>query len=571
MSFATSLDLPSVISKRWLLLQPKSFFFKSREQTTRLFLQSQSYTNSTSSTLLSTSQNKDGFTNDSENEEEEDDDNTATGGSSTTYDFSQYFEIDRLKLNKLLAELKPKINAEDILNVVASKLLSAESAQAINTIQRILKDFPQYGVVDVFSLYPTKDVLSSILALSRIQRASYFYESTIQTDKTTTTSTTTTTLRGTNILSSLSLFGNYNTHPTVENTTESFNHPHVSSSQLDPKDQQLLDDLSHYAVFANAAYGWRMGLLSGKLHMGDLEALLSKTGISREDVIATQFKSKTHLPAYFIVRDVKRRKIVLCIRGTLSAKDILTDLCCTAEDFLTFDDADSTDTVDIDDVKRHRYTARAHHGMLEAARNVAKSTRKIIASELAMNPSYDLVIVGHSLGGGTAAVLGTLWEETFPGVMVYGFGTPCVGPKHIHPTTNKSIISVVGEGDPFSCLSLGHIADISSTLALFCQDHELRNEIIRRSQSNIEAMDEDDLKFCHNALISLRAKLSAEKLYPPGRILYMGGNLFDDDKVTLREVDQDEFQDLRIHRRMFDLSRHIPHRYEAVLYKILHR
>jgi hypothetical protein len=96
--------------------------------------------------------------------------------------------------------------------------------------------------------------------------------------------------------------------------------------------------------------------------------------------------------------------------------------------------------------------------MLESAKGVANATRTIIASQLAENPTYKLVIVGHSLGGGTAAVLGTLWKDTFPGLQVFAYGCPCVGPLGMDPTSNDSIVSVVGEGDPFSCLSLGHLA-----------------------------------------------------------------------------------------------------------------
>jgi len=96
--------------------------------------------------------------------------------------------------------------------------------------------------------------------------------------------------------------------------------------------------------------------------------------------------------------------------------------------------------------------------MLESARGVANETRSIISSQLAENPSYKLVIVGHSLGGGTAAVLGTLWKNTFPSLKVYAYGCPCVGPLGSDPTSNDSIVSVVGDGDPFSCLSLGHLA-----------------------------------------------------------------------------------------------------------------
>ena len=210
----------------------------------------------------------------------------------------------------------------------------------------------------------------------------------------------------------------------------------------------------------------------------------------------------------------------------MTPKDILTDLCCTAEDFLTHDDAESvpqsTDNESIGDnfrmTFRQKYKARAHQGMLEAARGVARRTRKVIASELAANPSYDLIIVGHSLGGGTAAVLGTMWHKTFPGLAVYAYGCPCVGPLDANPTINDAIISVVGEGDPFSCLSLGHLADISSVISELCKNHELRKKILSRTQVNVEEMDSEDLKWCFDEMAALReSKMQAEKFYPPGR------------------------------------------------------
>jgi hypothetical protein len=273
------------------------------------------------------------------------------------------------------------------------------------------------------------------------------------------------------------------------------------------------------------------------------------------------------LKAYFIVRDVERKKIVLSIRGTLSARDVLTDLCCTAEEFLPHSgDVISTSTTPNIETK---FKARAHHGMLEAARGVSGATKEIITSELVEYPEYDLVIVGHSLGGGTAAVLGSLWRNLFPSLTVFAYGCPCVGPLEVHPTVNGSIVSVVGVGDPFSCLSLGHLAEITSTLSKLCENHDLRNEVLERTQSDVEGMDDTDLFWCLDLLSSFRGEIVAEKFYPPGRILYMGGNQFGgDDEITLKEVTQEDFMDLKLHPRMFDLSRHVPHRYEAVLRRL---
>jgi hypothetical protein len=148
-------------------------------------------------------------------------------------------------------------------------------------------------------------------------------------------------------------------------------------------DLELLRDLAHYAVFANAAYGWKLDLaLNGKVSRGDLQTLLKKTGIDPEHVVTFESSARTHRPAFFIVRDVSRKKIVLAIRGTLSTRDVLTDLCCTAEDFET----------------GGRGLHRAHHGMLESARGIAEVAEEVVKQELEENPGYSLVIVGHSLG-----------------------------------------------------------------------------------------------------------------------------------------------------------------------------
>mmetsp|Transcript_12159 Transcript_12159/g.22780 ORF Transcript_12159/g.22780 Transcript_12159/m.22780 type:complete len:357 (-) Transcript_12159:83-1153(-) len=337
---------------------------------------------------------------------------------------------------------------------------------------------------------------------------------------------------------------------------------------------ELLADLAHYATVAHCAYGWKFGLLSGRLHFGDKAMLQRKTGVQKSQIICAQWKSKTHLPAHFLVRDLQRKTIVLCIRGTLSAKDILTDLCCTADEFLTHGQ-DGIEEESLEPTPRDMISymigskrkAKAHHGMLQAARNVAKMTRKVISTELASNPEYNLVIVGHSLGGGVAAVLGSLWRDTFPGVKVYAFGCPCVGPADVHPYQSDAITCVVGEDDPFSCLSLGHLADASLALSKLCQDSELRNSILNITKKGVNNLNEPELKWCVETMKALEADMQSEKFYPPGRVLYMRGDFSGNiDEIMLREVNQESvFRHLRFHRRMFDLSLHVPHRYEILL------
>lgn len=433
-------------------------------------------------------------------------------------------------------------------------------------------------MVDVFSEYPTKDVVLSILALSRLQRAVYASKSTIN-------------YRFRSIFDedehdevSGGSFGTELIKRVFHRSTgkeRSIDTASTSDNDILNIEYDLLADLAHYAIFANAAYGWKMGLLGGKLHLGDLKTLLRRTGIEAKDVIETSWKAKTHLPAYFLVRDVHKKKIVLCIRGTLSPKDILTDLCCTAEDFLSHEEEQEAGQSYSETTRsefKAKYRARAHQGMVNAARGVANMTHELIRAELESNPEYNLVLVGHSLGGGVASILGTFWRDTFPGLNVYAYGCPCVAPLNAYPTIDESIISVVGEGDPFSCLSLGHLADVSTALSILCKDVELRNQILNRTtESGNDEMTDNDMIWCKSTLDSLtqqspsEGNMTTEKFYPPGRVLHMKGNLFgsDLDEVTLTEVrSEDIFRHLKLHSRMFDLSLHIPHRYEVLLSRI---
>ena len=177
------------------------------------------------------------------------------------------------------------------------------------------------------------------------------------------------------------------------------------------------------------AYGWKFHLAqSGKLQLGgDLKYLIKRTNIQPENILQTNWRAETHQPAFFVVLDTVKKNVVLCIRGTLLPRDILTDLCCHATDFY------SNGGKYLKRLNAWRDRGRAHYRMLESARRVAKMTEKIIREALILNPDYNLAIVGHSLGGGVAAVIGTMWKDTYRRrrLTVYRYGCPCVGPQSI--------------------------------------------------------------------------------------------------------------------------------------------
>lgn len=474
-----------------------------------------------------------------------------------------------------------------LLDTALDKFLSAESAGAVMNIRKILGKLEEdHGIVDIVSMHSPREILLSGLALSRLQSAAVVAEergcisgSTEKNDEG----------RGRlgwflGIGRGTSRVGGVSHVVHNEGGDKNDTNSSCSSPSLD---RDLLEMIAHYARFAVSAYGWKGRLaLSGRLHLGDVRALEARTGIHRSDIIDANWRSRTHRPAYFIARDVQRKKIILSVRGTWSPRDVLTDLCAAAEDYDIFNRtglvSSSLESATFLQRTRQRgkkqsrgeeRSPRAHQGMVESAKEIARATRDAIKNELEWNSEYSLVIVGHSLGAGISSVLGSMWKETFRGLTVLAYGCPCVGPLDAEPTNNNDIISIVAEGDPFSCLSIGHLADVSAALSRLCDNTEMRTDILRRSRGAANKMSDNDLRWCHDALKWLRQEcMTQEKLYPPGRILYMRGSnsIFrgKGKNIELVEVPTNSFRELKLHARMFDLSRHIPTRYESALEKI---
>lgn len=188
---------------------------------------------------------------------------------------------------------------------------------------------------------------------------------------------------------------------------------------------------------------------------------------------------------------------------------------------------------------------------------------KLIQQELKKNPDYSVVLVGHSLGGSVAAVLGQMWVDTFQGIRVYAYGSACVSP--MDDISRKLVVSVLLEGDPFSSLSLGHVADTSFAIAHLCEDEDLRTNILVVTDGPLDTMDNDDLRWCKERMEDMRKQMTGLKLYPPGRLLFVSASENKKGRTVIRDAPSSFYGELRIGARMFDLRRHVPRVYQRRL------
>jgi sn1-specific diacylglycerol lipase len=131
-----------------------------------------------------------------------------------------------------------------------------------------------------------------------------------------------------------------------------------------------------------------------------------------ESIVHISFKNKLMEVPYFVAVDHTYKKIVISIRGTLSLEDALTDLCAKPESMASFDENLSG--------------YLAHAGMLRAAQYVFAELRSknILNKAFSYFDGYELCVVGHSLGAGTAVILSFLLRQFHPSLRCYAFSPP---------------------------------------------------------------------------------------------------------------------------------------------------
>ncbi|XP_015173086.1 PREDICTED: sn1-specific diacylglycerol lipase alpha isoform X5 [Polistes dominula] len=202
----------------------------------------------------------------------------------------------------------------------------------------------------------------------------------------------------------------------------------------------------HYMHFALAAYGWPMFLVNHSTGLCQLctrlrctcfpcgnhedeativednccqcnyAALRKMVEVGEVEVIYATFHVDVGETPFFVALDYSKRKVVVSIRGTLSMKDVLTDLNAEGEVLPLTPPKDDW---------------LGHKGMVQAAEYIRKKLQEenIIARALSKDPSrgtdhFGLTLVGHSLGAGTAAILAILLRQEYPDLICFSFAPP---------------------------------------------------------------------------------------------------------------------------------------------------
>uniref|UniRef100_A0A8C6P7E5 Diacylglycerol lipase-alpha n=1 Tax=Nothobranchius furzeri TaxID=105023 RepID=A0A8C6P7E5_NOTFU len=224
--------------------------------------------------------------------------------------------------------------------------------------------------------------------------------------------------------------------------------PFISVLKLTKSNLYL--NVCYYMLFALAAYGWPMYLMRkpgcGLCRLASSCPCTSVSGsrlsqsvtveednccgcnvlairrhfldrdLKQVHIVYTSCHDAVYETPFFVAVDHAKKKVVISIRGTLSPKDALTDLTGDSERL---------------PVEEQQGSWLGHKGMVYSAEYIKKKLEQemILSQAFGRDLSkgtmhYELVIVGHSLGAGTAAILSFLLRPQYPTLHCYSYSPP---------------------------------------------------------------------------------------------------------------------------------------------------
>ncbi|EHB07902.1 Sn1-specific diacylglycerol lipase beta [Heterocephalus glaber] len=341
----------------------------------------------------------------------------------------------------------------------------------------------------------------------------------------------------------------------------------ISHSPGHPQEAELdaeLENCRHYMQFAAAAYGWplyiyrnpftglcKIGgdccrsrtteyeLVGGNQLNCHFGSILHTTGLQYRDFIHISFHDKVYELPFLVALDHRKESVVVAVRGTMSLQDILTDLSAESESLHL--DTDLQDCL-------------AHKGISQASRYVYRQLVDdgILSQAFSIAPEYRLVVVGHSLGAGVAALLAIMLRSSYPQVRAYTFSPPRgLLSKSLHEYSKGFIVSLVLGKDVIPRLSVTSLKDLKKRiLRVIAQCNKPKYKILLQgcwyelfggSPDNFPTeLDGDDQGHLTQPLLGEQSLLTHwspaysfssdspldsptkyPPLYPPGRIIHL--------------------------------------------------
>lgn len=279
---------------------------------------------------------------------------------------------------------------------------------------------------------------------------------------------------------------------------------------------------SIYGLPLNVASAPRLSLTKVK----DIAIICRRTGISSSDLCVSQFSTKAFLPAHYVAVDREIKAVVICVRGTATLVDSLTDVAATHDPLkIRRENATSEDDY---------VEGFGHAGVLRSARNLFTKIRGVTLSAICDNPGFELLITGHSLGAATASVLALIMRDDpdFPRATAVCIAPPPCLTYELAEQTASSTITIVNGPDIVPRLSVAILLPYFATARYVADMHWSQKALLglglRRAVINWADLEQQT----HARVGNMKKLHEGNRLYIPGKVFQLVRN----NEVTRKDV-----------------------------------
>ncbi|KAI3690098.1 hypothetical protein L2E82_48073 [Cichorium intybus] len=245
---------------------------------------------------------------------------------------------------------------------------------------------------------------------------------------------------------------------------------YAGENSIQLKGPEIIAELKHYLRLLTLCI-----LFSKK----PFPVFLESAGFSEADVLLQKPKAGLLKPAFTIISDKNSKCFLLLIRGTHSIKDTLTAATGAVVPF--------HHSVLHDGGISNLILGYAHCGMVAAARWIAKLSIPFLLEALKENPGYEVKIVGHSLGGGTAALLTYILREQkdLSSISCITFAPAACMTWELAESGKHFITTIINGSDLVPTFSTASIDDLRTEVTASSWLNDLRDQVEQTRVLNV--------------------------------------------------------------------------------------